>query len=188
MDRLYIKSVCVGFEGVGKTTLLITFYTGACPEGYIPTVFDNWAKDVEIDGRLCQLGLYDTGGGIDYPRLRPLSYPQTDVFILLFDVSDSEERFKEIHSYWWHELHHHCPDTPIILVAPKIDLRNKDGKKTISQEKGQAMADKIKAINYFEVSSFDNCGVTELFEEVMIQGLQHHSSVKDKKKKKCTIF
>ena len=50
------------------------------------------------------------------------------------------------------------------------------------------MADKIKAINYFEVSSFDNCGVTELFEKVMIQGLQHHSSVKDKKKKKCTIF
>ena len=54
-----VKSVCVRFEGVGKTTLLIKFYTGACPECYIPTVFDNWAKDVEIDGRLCQLGLYE---------------------------------------------------------------------------------------------------------------------------------
>ena len=69
------------------------------------------------------MGLFDAAGGEDYERLRPLSYPQTDVFTLLFDVSDSEERFKEIHSYWWAELNNHCPDAPIVLVASKIDLR-----------------------------------------------------------------
>ena len=182
-----IKSVIVGFSGVGKTSLLFTYTTGVFPSEYIPLVYDTYTNYPEVgvlDDKLYSLSLWDTGGGEDYSTLRPLSYPLSDVFILLFSVSDKEERFEQIQSDWWSELNHHCPDVPIVLVGSKIDLRDKEGIQTVTTEEGQAMAENIGAKKYMEISSLENRGVRELFEEVIRLGFQ----AKKKKKKKCSIL
>lgn len=186
--RVLIKNVTVGYVGAGKRSLLITYTTGKFPSEYTPTVFDNYQADGDMDGKKYQLGFFDTGGGEDYERLRPLSYPQTDVFTLLFDVSNSDERFNEIHSYWWAELHHHCPDVPIVLVASKIDLRKGDGSKTISKEEGQVMSERIGAAKYMEISSLENLGLNELYKEVITLGYEHSVGAEKRKRKKCIIL
>lgn len=44
-----------------------------------------------VVGHRVQLALWDTAGQEDYDRLRPLSYPKADVFLVCFaiDVADS---------------------------------------------------------------------------------------------------
>lgn len=73
-----------------------------------------------VDNENVALGLWDTAGQEDYDRLRPLSYPQTDVFVLCFSVV-SPSSFKNVTNKWLPEIRHHCPDTPIILCGNDDD-------------------------------------------------------------------
>ena len=84
MSQKHLKLVAVGDGTVGKTSLIISYTTNAFPGEYIPTVFDNYSAKVILDGDAISLGIWDTSGQEDYQRLRPLSYPQTDVFLVCF--------------------------------------------------------------------------------------------------------
>jgi len=83
------------------------------------------------------LGLFDTAGTSsllyskieltplgqeDYDRLRPLSYPQTDVFLVCFSVT-SPASFENVKEKWFPEVHHHCPGVPCLIVGTQVDLR-----------------------------------------------------------------
>lgn len=62
---------------------------------------------VEISGEPYTLGLFDTAGQEDYDRLRPLSYPQTDVFLVCFSVV-APASFENVKEKWVPEIAHHC--------------------------------------------------------------------------------
>jgi Ras-related C3 botulinum toxin substrate 1 len=75
-------------------------------------------------------------GQEEYSRLRALSYPETDVFLLCFSVI-SPSSFDNIKTKWHPEVSHHCPEAKTLLVGTKIDLR--DDKETIDSLKGEKL-------------------------------------------------
>ena len=69
-----------------------------------------------------RVGLWEPSGGEHYERLKPLSYPHTDIFPICFDVSN-EQTFKDVKSLWKPEMTYYMPLTPWLLVGTKSDLR-----------------------------------------------------------------
>lgn len=194
-----IKCVVVGDGAVGKTCLLISYTTNAFPGEYIPTVFDNYSVNVMVDTHPINLGLWDTAGQEDYDRLRPLSYPQTDVFLICYSII-SPTSFQNVASKWHPEINYHAPGVPVILVGTKSDLRNdpeqisklnKSGKSPITAEQGVQMAQEIHAKMHMECSALTQSGLKKVFDEAIRCGMQNdgtNSNNGRKKKKKCTIL
>ena len=55
-------------------------------QAYVPTVFENYVTQVNFEGKVVELALWDTAGQEEYDRLRPLSYPESDVILIVFSI------------------------------------------------------------------------------------------------------
>ncbi|XP_012262682.1 ras-like GTP-binding protein RhoL isoform X1 [Athalia rosae] len=161
-----IKITAVGDGMVGKTCMLITYTTKKFPTEYVPTVFDNYADNICVDGQEFNMTLWDTAGQEDYERLRPLSYPNTDCFLLCFSIS-ARSSYENVASKWHPEIKHHCPNIPIVLVGTKGDLRNKEDMDVITPSECKKMKKKIKAFKYVECSAVQQEGLEEVFVEAI---------------------
>ncbi|PGH18445.1 GTP-binding protein rhoC [Helicocarpus griseus UAMH5409] len=167
------KFVVVGDGGCGKTCLLISYSQGYFPEKYVPTVFENYITQTlhAPSGKTVELALWDTAGQEEYDRLRPLSYPETDLLFVCFAI-DCPVSLENVMDKWYPEVLHFCPTTPLILIGLKSDLRNKrtcidllktQGLTPVTPEQGKAVAERMGA-TYVECSSKEMRGVDEVFE------------------------
>jgi len=191
-----VKCVVVGDPTVGKTCLLITYTTNAFPAEYIPNVFDDYSANVMTDNKVVTLGLWDTAGQDDYDRLRPLSYPQTDVFLICFSVV-SPPSFENAKNKWNPEIMHHCPKAPKLLVGTKIDLREDSETlarladkrmQPISKEQGDKLAKEIGALKYLECSALTENGLKNVFEEAIRVVMNCPTVMAKENRRGCSLF
>uniref|UniRef100_A0ABM0GWV1 Rho-related protein racA-like n=1 Tax=Saccoglossus kowalevskii TaxID=10224 RepID=A0ABM0GWV1_SACKO len=160
-----LKVTVVGDGAVGKSCLLISYTTGSFPAEYVPTVFDNYCANVTVDGKPYNIAFFDTAGQEDYDRLRPLSYPGTDVFLLCFSLA-SRASLENVTEKWWPEIQHHMPKTPVVLVGNKVDLRSSSSTSVITYDEGRILAKSLR-IPYVETSALTQFGVNELFNKAV---------------------
>lgn len=187
-----MKIVVVGDGAVGKTCLLVVYAhpSNEFPDGYVPTIFDNYNCDVEINSKVENLSLWDTAGQEEYDELRPMSYNNTDVFIVCYSVV-SKNSYRNVIEKWMPELRTHAKDPKklrVILCGTKTDLRRNDQNGTTtsssnefleneednnayveySKKDGMELAKRIKAYKYIECSAKLNEGVKEVFDQAII--------------------
>lgn len=126
------------------------------PTEHIPTVFDNYSANLMFEGKPVNLALWDTAGQEDYDRMRPLSYPNTDIFLICFSIVRPVS-YHNVKQKWYPEVKHHSPNSPIILVGLQEDLRNdqstlekleKNKQAPITYPQGLCLMKEINAVKY----------------------------------------
>lgn len=118
-----IKCVIVGDFNSQKFKLLSKYITNAFSDEFYPVCSVN---DIRIlyDSQYINLCLWDTTGQEDYKKLRPLSYPHTDVFVLVFSLI-LPNTLENIENMWIPEIKEHCPGVPYILVGTESKGRKR---------------------------------------------------------------
>ncbi|KAJ2943764.1 hypothetical protein O0L34_g12370 [Tuta absoluta] len=160
-----LKITVVGDGMVGKTCLLYVYTKNEFPEEYVPTVFDNYVGRLTVDGEEVEMALWDTAGQEDYERLRPLSYSDTNCFLVCYSVG-TRSSYDNVVLKWYPELKHFCASVPMVLVATKIDLRE-SGKAVITTQEGKKLKKKIKALGFVECSALERTNMDAVFEEAV---------------------
>lgn len=130
--------------------------------------------------------LFDTAGQEDYDRLRPLSYANSNVFVVCFSIG-SRTSFENVRDKWAPELRKHAPQTPILLVGTQSDRRSAGNQSNlISESDALSLAKSIKASGYIECSAKSRDGVKAVFSEAVLVALDPDRAKKNFKKK-CII-
>ncbi|XP_076458192.1 ras-related protein ced-10-like isoform X2 [Babylonia areolata] len=155
-DVISVKCVWVGDRKVGKTSLLLLHKEGTFPEEdeFFPALYpyEDEEEKFTIDGQPVTARFLEVLGSEDYHNTRPLNY---------------------YHAYL-PELKRHVPDTPVILLGTKTDLRRdtetqsrdrllthsaraaakkKLKNECVSAKQGRKLALTLKAHAYLEFSS-----------------------------------
>jgi Ras-related C3 botulinum toxin substrate 1 len=173
----HIKCVVVGDGAVGKTCLLLSYTMNLFGKQYTPTVFDNYATNVLVDGHQINLQLWDTAGQEDYSRFRLLSYGATDVFLVCFALN-SMISFENVWNVWIPEVRQTSGSVPIFLAGLKMDLlegkqdcshgnAKQAGVDYVSMDMIQAKCESHKIAGYCECSALKGSNVGLLFETVI---------------------
>ena len=159
---------------------------------YVPTVFENYVADIDYEGKSVELALWDTAGQEDYDRLRPLSYPDTDVLLICYSIVEPDT-LENVPEKWVPEVRHFCPGVQFILVGCKSDARTvqsfitelaNKGQKPVPNGDAQNVADKIGAFDYLECSAKEKNGVHEVFHTATKAAMTKKSG----KKKGCMLL
>ncbi|XP_071626917.1 rho-related BTB domain-containing protein 1 isoform X3 [Temnothorax longispinosus] len=191
-----VKCVVVGDTAVGKTRLICA---RACNKHvslsqllttHVPTV---WAidqyriyKDVlersweVVDNVNVSLRLWDTFG--DHEKDRRFAYGRSDVVLLCFSITNPIS-LRNCKVMWYPEIRRFCPQTPVLLVGCKNDLRYMYRDETYlsyfrdrspfvraTRKSDLVMPDQARAVArelgvcYYETSVFTYYGVNEVFE------------------------
>ncbi|XP_035222364.1 cdc42 homolog [Stegodyphus dumicola] len=192
----HIKCVLVGDKDVGKTCLLISYSMNQFPSEYVPAVQECCGLDFIVGKENYVNCLFDTPGEEDYDRLRPISYPQTDVFLVCFSVA-SPSSFENVKEKWIPEITHHCQETPFLLVGTQIDLRDdvkivqelaKSRQKPITYDQGEKLAKELKAVKYVECSAKTREGLRNIFVDAILTALSYPRNKRHRKiLKGCNI-
>lgn len=176
-----LKLVAVGDGAVGKTSLLMVLNGKPFPERYVPTIFENYTQDVQIEGVPYKLHIWDTAGQDEYDRLRPLSYSGANAILLCFAL-DSKQSFVNLSERWLGEVDHYCKDAKFIVIGTKSDLRQAGNANHVTDDEANAfVSENKKCVAFIPCSPKTGDGVQGVFPAAA------KACNQKKKKRACTL-
>eukprot|EP00656_Telonema_subtile_P027455 TRINITY_DN2954_c0_g1_i3.p1 TRINITY_DN2954_c0_g1~~TRINITY_DN2954_c0_g1_i3.p1 ORF type:complete len:267 (-),score=42.27 TRINITY_DN2954_c0_g1_i3:201-1001(-) len=128
-DVITFNVVVVGDSGVGKSSLIKQYCSGAFEKNQTATVgFDLQTADVQRDGKTLSVKFYDTAGDPKFQTLAKMYYSNQDTqaFVLVYDITNYDS-FSHLEK-WLSDVTAELPASrraQFLVLGNKIDQRNK---------------------------------------------------------------
>ncbi|MFX1363330.1 MAG: Rab family GTPase [Promethearchaeota archaeon] len=128
--KFNIKIVICGEGKVGKTSLVDAFLGNEIPEQYLPTIGNITNKKdyilKENDKKLkILISIWDLGGQRSFNPFNPSVYTNTDIAILVFDLTRPKETLEKLKEDFLETLNKYSEDFLSLYVGNKLDLLDK---------------------------------------------------------------
>lgn len=158
--HIQVKVLMVGDSGVGKTSLLLRYDGDNFQESYITTIgIDFKTKFLNVGDKRVRLQIWDTAGQERFRTITTSYFRGAQGILLCFDV-DNRDSFNSIGS-WLEQINSHADQNVcVIICATKCDAERE-----VTEEQGQALADK-HGFTYIECSAKANINVVAAFEAI----------------------
>jgi small GTP-binding protein len=139
------------------------------------------------------LVFFDTACEEVYDQLRPLCYPEANVFVVCFSVVNMQS-FLNVKDKWIPEFQQLLPKVPFVLVGTKLDLREDEEvlkkleeKETsaVTEEMGNKLKIEVGAAAYIECSA--RTGIKDL-KEIFNKAAEVAVDSQIKEKKDCLLM
>jgi small GTP-binding protein len=155
-----IKVTLLGSSGVGKTCIIKRYTENSFDPLNQATLVSSFSqKEVNIDGKIVPINLWDTAGQEQYRSLGRLFYKDSRIVILVYDIT-SKESFLDIKNLWYNDLTTYGEKyTVTALVGNKSDCYLKE---EVEEKEAREYAKEIKA-HFFLVSAKTGDNIELLF-------------------------
>ena len=153
------KLLFLGDTSVGKTSLLIRYTDNKFEDGSVPTLgVDVRYKYVSLENKKIRLDIWDTAGQERFKNITKNYFRGANGIIFVCDVTN-KETFDKLKSWLNDAQGNVSPETEMIVVGNKIDLKEK---RQVKLELLKEFGEKHN-IDVFETSAKTGEGVEEIF-------------------------
>ena len=111
-----VKVLLLGDGDTNQTKFAVHCTTGNPPDEYTPSVFNYYKASLKVGDQELSLQLWCTPGQEDYRKLRPLSYPGTDIVLLFFSYA-FDTSLENVSSMWMPEIIGNIGRPPVFMLV-----------------------------------------------------------------------
>ena len=161
------KIALLGNEAVGKTYLLTQYVKKQFSMLYKPTIgFDFYKKELNLDGKIVQLQLWDNAGDERFNRISSSFFKNTHCCVLVCDLTNEKsfEKLEKWRTKFLNILDNKENDNfPFVLIGNKCEQSDE---RKVQDSQIKQYCESHNNIPYFETSAKNDVNVEKAFEEI----------------------
>ncbi|GFU54525.1 transforming protein RhoA [Nephila pilipes] len=168
----YVQILVVGHQQCGKSCLVLAFQNEVFPP-VTHFLSKQYLADIELNGKTKKSMIWDLDASPQYLDARKEAYEEADVILLCFSI-DGNVSLTQKTEVWIQEIRNYCPQTPVILVGLKNELRHRrEQSGLITKEEANRLRETQSFVNYMEASAVIKDGVNEIFTAAVRVAIQN---------------